>query len=143
NRWIHGSCGIERGQWPAFWRSFFVLIGYSCRSGVLRNSAASQTTTLWTWVPAFALETLCQNRSRATTVSTPASFHRTSSYRGVRIGFVWTTIAPVRRTAKKATMKWGVFGRRKDTWLAAGEHEERRHGQAACSDGHGARPADV
>src|SRR5439155_678419 len=93
NRWIHGSCGIERGQWPAFWRSFFVLIGYSCRSGVLRNSAASQTTTLWTWVSAFALETLCQNTSRATTVSTPASFHRTSSSRGVRIGFVWTTIA--------------------------------------------------
>src|SRR5437016_482242 len=115
NRWIHGSRGIERGQWPAFWRSFFFLIGYSCRSGVLRNSVASQTTTLWTWVPAFALERLCQNRSRATTVSTPASFHRASSSRGVRIGFVWTTIAPARRTAKNATMKCGVFGRRRDT----------------------------
>src|SRR5437667_5918022 len=126
NRWIHGSCGIERGQWPAFWRSFFLLIGYSCRSGVLRNSAASQTTTLWTWVPAFALETLCQNRSRATTVSTPASFHRTSSSRGVRIGFVWTTIAPVRRTAKKATMKWGVFGRRRDTRSPARTPIDRR-----------------
>src|SRR5438094_170714 len=62
-----------------------------------------------------AFDTLCQNRSNAMTVSTPASVHKLSSSRGVYSGFVCTTIAPARSTAKNATTKWGVFGRTRDT----------------------------
>src|SRR2546427_258265 len=106
---------MSRGKWPCFLRSRLFLMGYSCRNGTFRNSPTSHTTTRFTPAFARAFETLCQNRSRVTTVSTPASVQRLSNSRGVYRGFVCTTIPPARSTAKKATMKWGVFGRTRDT----------------------------